>query len=165
MQLPSPKIGQFAIPDPFPAKDTTAAGQEQSTNASTPDGSSPKNLDAAPIVVDYILALQSQMSLPFEHRFDYGYWFGPFQEPSNDNLNNEGTFCKRCELMVPSQQTGKVVCTKTGWCLACTAIPPFISGNLLRKVHRHNGINGQGSNASAKSPEQGKYLVKTELAA
>ena len=53
--------------------------------------------------------------------------FGPFETPE------DGELCVRCGFLVPSVQTGKEICTKTGWCLSCTRIPPHISGNLLRE--------------------------------
>lgn len=53
--------------------------------------------------------------------------FGPFRDPKT------GEPCVRCGLLVPSVQTGKTICTKTGWCHACTRIPPHIAGNLLRE--------------------------------
>eukprot|EP00546_Thalassionema_frauenfeldii_P017234 CAMPEP_0178899134 /NCGR_PEP_ID=MMETSP0786-20121207/2722_1 /TAXON_ID=186022 /ORGANISM="Thalassionema frauenfeldii, Strain CCMP 1798" /LENGTH=537 /DNA_ID=CAMNT_0020569939 /DNA_START=125 /DNA_END=1738 /DNA_ORIENTATION=- len=53
--------------------------------------------------------------------------FGPFRTPENGDL------CARCGFVVPSVQTGNELCTKTGWCLSCTRIPPHISGALLRE--------------------------------
>jgi hypothetical protein len=53
--------------------------------------------------------------------------FGPFRTPENGDL------CVRCGFIVPSVQTGHELCTKTGWCLSCTRIPPHISGPLLRE--------------------------------
>jgi len=37
------------------------------------------------------------------------------------------TTCKRCSLMVPSLQTGHAVCQETGWCEACTRVPPYVT--------------------------------------
>mmetsp|Transcript_24673 Transcript_24673/g.36543 ORF Transcript_24673/g.36543 Transcript_24673/m.36543 type:complete len:284 (+) Transcript_24673:2-853(+) len=53
--------------------------------------------------------------------------FGPFRTPDNGDL------CVRCGFLVPSIHTGNELCTKTGWCLSCTRIPPHISGALLRE--------------------------------
>mmetsp|Transcript_22879 Transcript_22879/g.25229 ORF Transcript_22879/g.25229 Transcript_22879/m.25229 type:complete len:484 (-) Transcript_22879:153-1604(-) len=53
--------------------------------------------------------------------------FGPFRTPENGDL------CVRCGFFVPSVHTGTELCTKTGWCLSCTRIPPHISGSLLRE--------------------------------
>lgn len=53
--------------------------------------------------------------------------FGPFRTPQNGDL------CVRCGNLVPSVHTGSELCTKTGWCLSCTRIPPHISGALLRE--------------------------------
>jgi Myb-like DNA-binding domain len=54
-------------------------------------------------------------------------YFGPFLEPE------PGQSCVRCGFFIPSVQTGEKVCSKTGWCVACTRIPPHLSGNLLRE--------------------------------
>jgi hypothetical protein len=53
--------------------------------------------------------------------------FGPFRTPENGDL------CVRCGYIVPSVYTGNELCTKTGWCISCTRIPPHISGALLRE--------------------------------
>ena len=55
-------------------------------------------------------------------------YFGPFYSPTV-----EAELCARCGLAVPSVQTGRELCKKTGWCVACTRIPPHLSGNLLRE--------------------------------
>lgn len=54
-------------------------------------------------------------------------FFGPFRDPTENEL------CVRCGFFIPSVQTGNEVCEKTGWCIACTRIPPHLSGNLLRE--------------------------------
>lgn len=53
--------------------------------------------------------------------------FGPLRDAK------EGEMCVRCGLLLPSLQTGKEICTKTGWCKACTKIPPHASSNFLRE--------------------------------
>jgi hypothetical protein len=53
--------------------------------------------------------------------------FGPFRTPENADL------CVRCGFLVPSVHTGNELCTKTGWCISCTRIPPHMSGALLRE--------------------------------
>lgn len=53
--------------------------------------------------------------------------YGPYRAPKENEL------CGRCAMFVPSVQCGKEICTKTGWCVGCTKIPPHISGNLLRE--------------------------------
>ena len=55
--------------------------------------------------------------------------FGPFRKPSDEFVE----LCVRCGLIVPSVHTGWEICAKTGWCRACTQIPPNVSGNLLRE--------------------------------
>mmetsp|Transcript_12299 Transcript_12299/g.22337 ORF Transcript_12299/g.22337 Transcript_12299/m.22337 type:complete len:85 (+) Transcript_12299:1227-1481(+) len=48
------------------------------------------------------------------------YSFGPFHTVVAN------TTCNRCSLMVPSLQTGRAVCQETGWCEACTSVPPYM---------------------------------------
>ena len=55
--------------------------------------------------------------------------FGPFGP-----CIGEGT-CTRCGMMVPSAQTGRLVCVRTGWCEACTTLSPCVNGDILRLVH------------------------------
>lgn len=55
-------------------------------------------------------------------------YFGPFRTP-----RDHGEQCVRCGFLVPSVQTGREICEKTGWCSACTRIPPHLSDNLLRE--------------------------------
>ena len=57
-----------------------------------------------------------------------GYVFGPFV-PVTDTAK----MCGRCGLMIPSEHTGKTMCTSTGWCEACTRIPPYVSHDQLRE--------------------------------
>jgi len=57
--------------------------------------------------------------------------FGPFRFPRGDI--DAADRCVRCGFYVPSVQTGREICERTGWCLACTRIPPHLSGNLLRE--------------------------------
>lgn len=79
--------------------------------------------------IDAIIALRNSASS--EWRYEYEYTFGPFHTPSVV----EETICQRCALAVPSQQTGRSVCKKTGWCQSCTHAPPFASDKYLRKLH------------------------------
>lgn len=53
--------------------------------------------------------------------------FGPFVEA------RDGQICVRCGYVMPSVQTGRQACEKTGWCLPCTLLPSQLSGNLLRE--------------------------------
>jgi len=53
------------------------------------------------------------------------YSFGPFYAAA--------AVCKRCNLSVPSLQTGRVICQATRWCEACTRLPPYVSGNTVRE--------------------------------
>ncbi len=40
--------------------------------------------------------------------------------------------CKRCQFFVPSAQTGKFI-SASGWCEACTKIPSYVAGDMLRR--------------------------------
>jgi Myb-like DNA-binding domain len=42
--------------------------------------------------------------------------------------------CSRCGMLVPSIQTGSLVCKTTGWCEVCVRVSPCISGEILRAV-------------------------------
>jgi hypothetical protein len=57
--------------------------------------------------------------------------FGPFRL-----VQDNGELCRRCGLLVPSLETGRLICTKTGWCQTCTKISPFLSGDVLRTIHK-----------------------------
>jgi Myb-like DNA-binding domain len=61
----------------------------------------------------------------------YGSYFGPFEVPRP----NDGVSCKRCALLIPAAQTGSEVCSKTGWCTACSGTMVFLSDALLRLEH------------------------------
>lgn len=54
--------------------------------------------------------------------------FGPFRKAVET-----GEQCARCGMFAPSVHTGSEICTRTGWCIACTRIPPHMCGNLLRE--------------------------------
>jgi len=71
--------------------------------------------------------------------------FGPFRSPHKDER------CVRCGLHVPSVQTGREICTKSGWCTACTRIPPHVSGNLLREC----------LNLRRSDPSEGRDIIES----
>jgi hypothetical protein len=54
--------------------------------------------------------------------------FGPFFVPARVS-------CMRCDLFVPSLQTGNTVCEKTGWCKSCVEAPVYLYGDVLRLQH------------------------------
>lgn len=54
--------------------------------------------------------------------------FGPYRKA---DVNGEQ--CARCGLFAPSTQCGTQVCEKTGWCIACTRLPPHMCSNILRE--------------------------------
>jgi len=54
------------------------------------------------------------------------YDFGPFRPA-------RGEQCRRCHLFAPSTQCGNNLCTTTGWCASCCALPTYLSGDLLRE--------------------------------
>jgi hypothetical protein len=60
---------------------------------------------------------------------EYVFVFGPFHQPEGLCL------CTRCGLLVPTCQSGRFVCTKTGWCVECTKCPAFLHDDLLRLTH------------------------------
>mmetsp|Transcript_15551 Transcript_15551/g.38366 ORF Transcript_15551/g.38366 Transcript_15551/m.38366 type:complete len:572 (+) Transcript_15551:124-1839(+) len=67
--------------------------------------------------------------------------FGPFR------VAKAAEACKRCGLLVPSLQTGGVVCEKTGWCRKCTKLSASVYGDYLREIyplklaeHRTTGV-------------------------
>jgi Myb-like DNA-binding domain len=61
----------------------------------------------------------------------YGSYFGPFETPRP----SDGVVCMRCALFIPAAQTGSEVCSKTGWCSACSGTMVFLSDALLRLEH------------------------------
>jgi hypothetical protein len=67
------------------------------------------------------------------------YLFGPFRTA-------QGDVCKRCSLLVPSVQTGRVVCEATGWCEACTRLPPYVSSNTVRECLKLRKAESASSN-------------------
>ena len=54
--------------------------------------------------------------------------FGPFRPPATG-----GEQCTRCGLFAPSAHTGDEICSKTGWCQACTRVPQHLGSDLLRE--------------------------------
>lgn len=82
------------------------------------------------LAVDYILALRIKPSLsssssPPEWQYEYGHSFGPFNKISSFDSDNPGictVICQRCSLLVPSKQTGRLICRRTGWCENCTSL-------------------------------------------
>jgi hypothetical protein len=56
------------------------------------------------------------------------YKFGPFYLANKE-------VCKRCGMLMPSFETGRLVCEKTGWCESCTCLSVCVSGDYLRYVH------------------------------
>ncbi|KAL3944098.1 MAG: hypothetical protein SGBAC_001829 [Bacillariaceae sp.] len=55
--------------------------------------------------------------------------FGPFR------VAKPLEACKRCGLLVPSLQTGRVVCGTTGWCRKCTKLSAVVYGDYLREIY------------------------------
>jgi Myb-like DNA-binding domain len=56
---------------------------------------------------------------------------GPFRP-----CKSAGEMCKRCNLQIPSTQTGRLVCETTLWCYTCAHISPHMGcGDLARAVH------------------------------
>jgi hypothetical protein len=61
---------------------------------------------------------------------DGDYTFGPFRR-----ITSTGELCTRCGLVMPSFETGRSICEKTGWCETCTQLSACVSGNYLRQIH------------------------------
>jgi len=66
--------------------------------------------------------------------------FGPMEEVMESN----GTCCYRCNFIIPSYQTGRYRCKKTKWCEACTRIPSYVAGDLLRRCVNLRQWNEEG---------------------
>lgn len=43
--------------------------------------------------------------------------------------------CRRCGLVMPSLQTGRYICSSTGWCQTCCGLSPVVTGDALRIAH------------------------------
>jgi hypothetical protein len=72
---------------------------------------------------------------------DGDYKFGPFREvPPYEQLQ-----CQRCGLILPSPETCRYVCTRTGWCQTCTMMTPVITGDALRIIHTMKTLQQQPS--------------------
>lgn len=91
---------------------------------------SPDPFDTRDIAVR-ILAESSSTATKMQDSItgDGEYKFGPFDQMS------ESVECGRCGLIVPSKETGTMMCRKTGWCENCTGVSLVISGELLRAIH------------------------------
>lgn len=63
------------------------------------------------------------------------YKFGPYH-PVHGQKG-----CERCGLMMPSLQTGRYICSTTGWCQTCCGLSPLVTGNALRIGHMIRGEN------------------------
>jgi hypothetical protein len=61
---------------------------------------------------------------------DSEHSFGPFRV-----VKGSFEICARCSLEMPSVQTGRLVCERTGWCESCTRVSPCLSGDTLRSIH------------------------------
>lgn len=113
-----------------------------------------KHVSAA---VDAIIALRSRaFTLPSEWSYAYDFTFGPYLLPSVV----QDTVCKRCSLAVPSPQTGRRVCAKLGWCESCIKSPPFVSDNILRKLH---ACNASSAEKPAEMPHEEGLNVPTAI--
>lgn len=72
--------------------------------------------------------------------------FGPFRPAIL-----EGEQCIRCGLFAPSTHCGTEICTKSGWCLACTRLPPHLCSNILRECLRLR---------KSEEPHKQKFILK-----
>jgi hypothetical protein len=85
-----------------------------------------------PFVLKYLALKISHHPQRHHTSMDREYCFGPF------HFVDRNIGCSRCGLVVPSQQTGRYVCTRTGWCQSCTGMSPIISRDSLRVLHTIN---------------------------
>ncbi len=74
--------------------------------------------------------------------------FGPFRK-----ADKTGEQCARCGLYAPSTHCGTEICTKSGWCIACTRVPPHLCSNLLRECLRLRKV--------ANTKKKQKKIIKT----
>jgi hypothetical protein len=86
-----------------------------------------KNAD--PLLLKFVAA---HISGATKSTIESEHTFGPLRvcKPAG------GESCSRCGLMMPSLQTGRLVCSKTGWCESCTRVSPCVNGDALRMVHK-----------------------------
>ena len=61
---------------------------------------------------------------------DRDFVFGPFRV-----VTSPGDICGRCCLPVPSFETGRTVCKRTGWCETCVCLSVCVSGDYIRQLH------------------------------
>mmetsp|Transcript_24593 Transcript_24593/g.57746 ORF Transcript_24593/g.57746 Transcript_24593/m.57746 type:complete len:519 (+) Transcript_24593:131-1687(+) len=78
-----------------------------------------------------ILATLSTVASTKQHSIlgDDEYKFGPFESVTQSSV------CGRCGLVIPSRETGTVICCRTRWCQTCTEVPLVITSDLLRAFH------------------------------
>lgn len=94
-------------------KDTNSSASNESAELS--DDPQTKIRDMLPYLAKETLKKSDESS---------SYSFGPFRQV-------QGDVCKRCNLTAPSLQTGRTMCKATGWCEACTRLPPYVNGSLV----------------------------------
>jgi Myb-like DNA-binding domain len=70
---------------------------------------------------------------------DGDYKFGPFREVTNMQLQ-----CQRCGLLIPSPETSRSVCTRSGWCKTCVMMTPVLTGDALRIIHTMKTLQPTG---------------------
>lgn len=58
-------------------------------------------------------------------------WGKDFGEATNDLRTAHSEVCVRCHMVVPSEQTGRLICKSNGWCEACSRISPCVPSSLL----------------------------------
>jgi Myb-like DNA-binding domain len=88
--------------------------------------------------VDIFLQTEMTLSAASKWHYDFEFMFEPLASSQNAAAPMLETVCRRCSLLVPSPQTGRSVCRRTGWCVSCARAPPFLSENHLRGLHGAN---------------------------
>ena len=100
--------------------------RSEPTNSDTTAGSGKDSDLATKIrsILPYLASVSVSGKGPPSHTSMYD--FGPFRPA-------RGEQCRRCLLFAPSTQCGNNLCTTTGWCASCCALPTYLSGDLLRE--------------------------------
>jgi Myb-like DNA-binding domain len=101
-----------------------------------------ENQEMQRVAVDVILRTrydpEMALSASSEWHYDFEFIFEPADSSQNTAASMHETVCQRCGLLVPSSQTGRSVCRRTGWCVSCARAPPFLSEKHLWRLHSAN---------------------------
>ena len=76
-------------------------------------------------------AIRARQLIPYLAADTMGESIG--QDQLGPFVNTDGQSCKRCNFIIPSVQTGRLVSMQTGWCESCAKVPPYVVGDMLRQ--------------------------------